>query len=218
MATTMALRKIIGAFMPAREPRRDLDAELARLEVEAAVPALDYRAALFGRAGDLCVKAGDNHRALQYYGRAIDGYLGVGYYDTALAMCKKVVSIAPQVVRARCTMAFLLLGEDLPYLRTRGVSQEAKNHLQEYVRAAKEAGRGEVAVQRLRMMADVTEVETVRELIGDLLFELGAPEEAAELHYALFEERANLATIDAEESKTQRQRWAEMMRIAIMDE
>ena len=36
---------------------------------------LDYRAAVFGRAGDLCVKAGETDRALTYYGKAIDGYL-----------------------------------------------------------------------------------------------------------------------------------------------
>ena len=97
----MPLKKLIKSLLPAKSVP-DLDAQLAALEAEAAVPAMDFRAALFGRAGDLCVKSGEDRRALHYYGRAIDGYLGCGYYDTALAMCKKVVSLNPNVVRTRC--------------------------------------------------------------------------------------------------------------------
>jgi hypothetical protein len=195
-----------------------LDAELAKLEEQATAPALDYRAAVFGRAGDLCVKAEETRRALTYYGKAIDGYLGAGYYDSAMAMCKKVISVQPSVVRAHCTLAFLLIGEDLPYLTSRGVSNAARDQLLEYVRAAKAAGSGPVAVQRLRMMTDVTEVEAVRRVIADLLFELGAADEAAEVHYALFEEAASLAPPDPDSSANQRKRWAEMLRVAIMDE
>jgi tetratricopeptide (TPR) repeat protein len=196
----------------------DLDAELARLELEATAPALDFRAAVLGRAGDLCVSAGDIPRALSYYGRAIDGYLGASYYDSAIALCEKVIELSPGVVRARCTMSFLLLGKDLPYLRARGISSRVRDNLHEYVAAALNAGRGPIAVQRLKMMADVTEIEEVRRLIGDLLFDLQAPDEAAELHYSLFEERADLAVHDPEASTNQRLRWAEMLRIAIMDE
>jgi hypothetical protein len=195
-----------------------LDEELARLELEAQAPALDFRAAVLGRAGDLCVAAGDTPRALSYYGRAIDGYIGASYYDSALALCEKVVGLSPGVVRTRCTMAFLLLGKDLPYLGTRGISSRVRENLNTYVDAALKAGRGPIAVQRLKMMADVTEIEEVRRLIGDLLFDLQAPDEAAELHYSLFEERADLAEHDPEASKNQRLRWAEMLRIAIMDE
>jgi hypothetical protein len=98
------------------------------------------------------------------------------------------------------------------------VSDRARQQLQDYVSAAKAADRSDVAIHRLKMMADVTEVETVRRLIADLLFELGASEEAADLHYTLFEEAASLAENDPEHSRTQRQRWAEMLRVAIMDE
>lgn len=222
--TTVRSRKkdpILKRFfrtLTGRNSAPDLEAELARLEEEANVPALDFRAAILGRAGDLCVQANDTARALSYYGRAIDGYLGAGYYDTALAMCEKVISLAPSVVRARCTMAFLLLAEDLPFMRSRGISKKVVDHLHDYVHAALDAGCAPIAVHRLKMMAEVTEIEEVRRLIGDLLFELQAPDDAAELHYSLFEEAAQLTEIDPEVSFNQRQRWAEMLRIAIMDE
>jgi tetratricopeptide (TPR) repeat protein len=211
------LKKLLDSFAPKKE-QATLDARLAAMEAEATGPALDYRAAIYGRMGDLCVAENDISRALACYGRAIDGYLGVGYFDSALALCEKVVGLSPGVVRTRCTMAFLLLAQDLPYLQTRGISQKARDSLREYANAAVAADRGAVAVHRLKMMADVTEIEEIRQLIGDLLFELGASEEAAELHYALFEERANLAENDPERARTQRLRWAEMLRIAIMDE
>lgn len=210
--------KTLFRSMSRGRAKADLDAQLARLEADATVPALDFRAAALGRAGDLCVDAGENSRALSYYGRAIDGYLGAGYYDTAIAMCEKVISLAPNVVRARCTMAFLLLSQDLTHLRSRGISKRVVDLLHDYVSAALTAGQGPIAVQRLKMMAEVTEIEEIRRLIGDLLFELQAPEEAAELHYSLFEEAANLAPVDEETSRNQRNRWAEMLRVAIMDE
>jgi tetratricopeptide (TPR) repeat protein len=211
-------RNLLKSLAQKKPAGPDLETQLARLEEEARAPALDFRAAVYGRAGDLCVEAGETQRAIVYFGRAIDGYLGAGYYDSALNLCRKVVDLSPDVVRARCTMAFLLLAQDLPYLRTRGISKEARDQLKEYAFAAVAAGRGPIATQRLKMMADVTEVEEIRQLIGDLLFELGAADEAAELHYSLFEERANLAEIDPERSQTQRLRWAEMLRMAIMDE
>ncbi len=212
------LRKLLNTFRrQSSAPPADLDAQLARLEEEANAPALDFRAAIFGRAGDLCVNAGEPDRALPYYGKAIDNYLGAGYYDSAMAMCQKVIAIAPHVVRAHCTLAFLMIGEDLPYLKARGVSDKAREQLQAYVRAAQAAGTENVAVQRLRMMAEVTEIEEVRRLIADLLFELGAPDDAAELHYALFEEAASIADSDPDHSRKQQDRWAEMLRKDIMD-
>lgn len=215
---TRLLEKLGGdtrAGRPIRS-RADLDAKLARLEAEANVPNADFRAAVLGRAGDLCHEAGDTARALSYYGGAVDGYLSAGYYDSALALCQKMISISPGVVRARCTMAFLLLGADLPFLKTRGVSEHVRDYLQEYANAARAAGCSEMAIQRLKMMASATDVEPVRQLIGDILFDLGASEEAAELHYSLFEERAILS--DAEEDPgRQRRRWAELLRVTIMD-
>ncbi len=210
------LTNLIQKFARNREP--SLAAELARLDEEATAPAPDFRAAVLGRAGDLCVNANEIPRALSYYGRAIDCYLTASYYDSAMALCEKVISLSPNVVRTRCTMAFLLLGEDLPFLSTRGISDRVRQNLKAYGEAAVKAGVGQLAIQRLKMMADVTEIEEVRQVIGDLLFDLGAADEAAELHYALFEERAQVVEVSPEISNDQRQRWAELLRMTIMDE
>lgn len=202
---------------PASHSRGDLEGKLALLETEANVPAADFRAAVLGRAGDLCLEAGETSRAVSYYGRAVDGYLTAGYYDSAMALCQKMITISPGIVRARCTMAFLLLGADLPFLKSRGVSERVREHLQGYANAARNAGNGDIAIQRLKMMAGVTDVETVRQLIGDILFDLGASDDAADLHYALFEERA-IPSEDEVDPNEQRRRWAELLRVTIMDQ
>ena len=217
---TRLIESLVGSDgRPSRAPRSptDLEGKIALLEAEADVPAADFRAAVLGRAGDLCLEARDIPRALSYYGRSVDGYLTAGYYDSAMALCQKMIEISPGIVRARCTMAFLLLGADLPFLKSRGVSERVREHLHGYASAARAAGNSDTAIQRLKMMASVTDVETIRQLIGDILFDLGASDDAADLHYSLFEERAILPEEEVD-STEQRRRWAELLRVTIMDQ
>ncbi|HUH12341.1 MAG TPA: hypothetical protein VMK65_04495, partial [Longimicrobiales bacterium] len=92
-------------------------------------------------------------------------YLGAGLYDPALAICRKIVQLTPEVVRARCTLAWLAL--------SRGLFQEARERVADYGHAAARAGRGRLARGHLRMMAEVAESEEVLEAVAEALLELG---------------------------------------------
>lgn len=200
----------------ARFQRSDAEQQLAQelrtLEEQAQGAAWDYRAHLYARAGDLCVSAGDRDRALAYYGQAIDAYLEFGYYDVAANVCRKVLEVAPDVVRTRCTLAFLSLGKGLLEHPFRAAIEDARGEIGEYVRAARRAGQESVAAQRLRMMAEATDSHEVRELIGESLLELGDPVAADEVFGAIHAERNQLRTPSPED---QRERWARVLRLSV---
>lgn len=210
--------KLWARFRGAPAAAPDLEAMLRNLEVQAESPALDFRAALYGRAGDLCWTHADPTRALQYWGRAVDAYLGVGYYDAAATLCRKIIDHVPGVVRTRCTLAFLLLGDGLPYLPQPRITGEAADELDRYVAAARASGAEEIAIRRLRMMSEVTGLPDVRRHIADLLFGLGDTDAAAELFYEQFEEQAQLVEASPNRAQEQRERWAEVLRVTIMGE
>ena len=98
-----------------RGKRRDagnpLEAELQELERQVTAASPGYETQFLNRAGNLCVEAHQPARALGYYGRAIDAYLESGRFGAAEVLCRKVLQIAPQAVRARCTLAWLTLGK-----------------------------------------------------------------------------------------------------------
>src|SRR5690606_16963117 len=90
-------------------PSQRLEQELGSLERQAAAASPGYETQFLNRAGNLCVEAGQPDRALGYYGRAIDAYLESGRYAAAEVLCGKLLRIAPDAVRVRCTLAWLAL-------------------------------------------------------------------------------------------------------------
>ena len=148
----------------ADEPPDDLDAEVRALEAKAERSAIAYRGRYFNRAGDLCAAAGEVDRALRLWGRAIDAYLQVARRRAAAATCRKAMNRVPGVVRARCTLAILCVGE--------GDTEAALRHVDDYVRAAQRADRCELAIRQLRLMARATEDPAIRRRIRELLDEL----------------------------------------------
>lgn len=121
-------------------------------------------ARLYNRSGDLNLAKGDREGALIRYGHAIDTYMQAGEYDSAIAVCRKVLRLMPHVVRARCTLAWLCIGK--------GFLEIAREQLEAYAKAAKAAGHAALAAQQLRLMARYAGQRKFRLFLADRLEEL----------------------------------------------
>lgn len=124
-------------------------------------------ARLWNRLGTLA-NAERDEDALKFLGRAIDAYLECGYFDAAAALCRRVIRLHPEVVRARCTLAFLSIGR-----RNLG---DAVQEITEYTMAAKRTETQPYAIPRLRLMAQATYDPSVLRCITTALGELGDAE------------------------------------------
>jgi hypothetical protein len=143
-----------------------LEPVLANMELRALkVSFPDERARIFNLAGDLCFDAGSRERALTYYGRAIDVHIGANEIDSAVSVCRKIVRLTPEVVRARCTLAWVALGQ--------GVILEAKQRIADYAHAASSAGQEKAASQQLRLMTEIAANEDVLQSLAEALLEIG---------------------------------------------
>ena len=196
-----------AAFFPLlrrSNPQAQLKRDLTSLERQARTAPADSKPRLYNRLGDLCVRAGETDRALRYYGHGIDAYLAIGHFDPAAALCRKMIQIAPGVVRARCTLAFLSLGK--------GMVGDATDHISDYVAAAKDSGQESLAITRLRMMARATDDHDIRLFLAEQLLKLGDTRGSTEIAGAVRMERVELRPVPHAE---QRERWAELLRIGI---
>lgn len=175
------------------------------LERQAKTASPGYETQFLNRAGNLCVEAGQPQRALGYFGRAIDAYLESGRFSAAEVLCRKVLRIAPDAVRARCTLAWLAIGK--------GFRTETEEELAAYVNAAQKARQEPLATKQLGLMADAAPRMELRERIADHLLELGAGEDADRVYGAVFAERNGLRPPSlADEGKL----WAKLLRAALM--
>ena len=125
----------------------------------------EQRARLMNIAGDLCYEQGQRERGLLYFDAAIDLYLAAGHFAASAAICDKLVNANPQIVRARCTLAWLAIA--------RGLDDEALRRVEEYGEAALRLERPTVAQRQLRAMAEETDSEGVLEGIAHALLKLG---------------------------------------------
>jgi tetratricopeptide (TPR) repeat protein len=137
----------------------------------------DMKARIYNLMGDLCFDAGERDQCLEYYGTAIDHYITGQRFDSAAAVCRKVVRIAPHVVRARCTLAWIAIGK--------GLFSEAQREVTEYATAAERAGREELAREHLRRMAQGSDSE-LRQALAETLLNLGDDEGADRLFRTVF--------------------------------
>ena len=130
-----------------RSRARELDVvrQLRDLEARARGASVAFRPHYLVRAAQLAAAADRKDQALTLYGRAIDGYLEAGRARAAEALCRKVLSAYPQVVRARRTLALLALG--------RGDYEEADRLIHEYAEAARKHGDSAALIGSLRLMA-----------------------------------------------------------------
>jgi tetratricopeptide (TPR) repeat protein len=138
----------------------------------------DQRARILNLAGDLCFDAGERERALGYYGRAIDVNVAHHEYSAAVAICQKIVRLTPEVVRARCTLAWMAIA--------RGLIHEAQTRVEDYKVAADHAGQARLARAHLLMMAEVIDNRDLLVTIAEALIELGDSENADRVYGAAF--------------------------------
>jgi hypothetical protein len=149
--------------------------ETLERQAESAEPGTD--AHLLNRAGDLCLAAGDKRRALAFYGRAIDANLRARRFDAAVGLCHKLLRVAPDAVRTRCTLSWLALGRgDLP---------EIVQEVGEYVNAAVATGEQARAAHHLVRMAAASNDGRIHELLAAHLERLGRLDAAADVRRAV---------------------------------
>src|SRR5687768_1879685 len=170
------------AYARNRSHNRQLEAELAALETRAEdvrVPGAD--APFYNAAGDLCVVARDDLRALEYFGKAVDSYLNAERWEAAAAMCRKILRTDPNAVRARCTLSWLAIGK--------GFDAEAQTQVSDYAVAAYQAGYENLAANQLRRMGEVVASPPVRETVAEQLLSLGADRAADHLFGTVYREK-----------------------------
>ncbi|MGD8869840.1 MAG: hypothetical protein PVI01_19625 [Gemmatimonadales bacterium] len=164
------LRKLFGgseerpdrghsAGIMASEDLDRIEGELARLGRGADT------SRLLNRAGDLYLARGDRQKALKRYGDAIDAFLQSGEYDSAMAVCRKIIRVVPEVIRTRRTLAWLCLGK--------GFFEIAREHIDAYVVASIEAGLEPLALQQLMLMAQFVDRDDFRHFLADRISQLG---------------------------------------------
>ncbi len=139
--------------------------DLERIEAELAKAPGRHAARLQNRAGDLYLVKGERTTALRHYGEAIDAYLQSGEYDNAMAVCRKIIRVVPEVIRTRRTLAWLCLGK--------GFLEIAREHVDAYIDASRDAGLESLAVQQLHLMAQYVDRADFREFLAQKLDDLG---------------------------------------------
>jgi tetratricopeptide (TPR) repeat protein len=148
--------------------------DIERIEQELERVSHHYEAArLLNRAGDLYLNRSDRQSALKKYGDAIDAYLQSSEYDNAMAVCRKIIRVVPEVIRTRRTLAWLCLGK--------GFLEIAREHIDAYTAASIEAELEPLAVQHLQLMAQYVDRPDFREFLAEKLAELGATEAAGKV-------------------------------------
>lgn len=187
---------------------RDSDRLDALINLDAVLPAMerraenlvlpDERARILNLAGDLCFDAGQRERALRYYDRSIDTYLSAGLYAAAVAVCQKVVRLTPEVIRARCTLAWMAIA--------RGMLDEARDRIRDYADAATRMSDARLAWGHLRMMAEVCESHEVLETVAEALMTLGDVKGADRVYGAAYGRQ-----LDRKLPEEPTQRWSVVM-------
>jgi len=196
-----ASRSRTGSTLPPQ-----LERELQSLERQAEEASPGYETQFLNRAANLCTESGHTDRALSYYGRAIDAYLESGRFSAAEVICRKILKLAPDTSRARCTLAWLSIGK--------GHRTGTDENVSAYVGAARAAGDDALASKQIRMMADAALSRELREHLAECLLELGDIEGADAVYGTVLAEANGLKSPPLED---QAKLWGKMLRGALMN-
>jgi hypothetical protein len=193
---------------PSKIRPSQLRPRLDALEKRAQSQDRHIQARLFNQAAEICQQAGDLGGAKVYSGRAIDAYLEAGLFGAAAAMCRKLIRLAPDVIRARATLAVLYLGKKL-------VEDSAfeVDLVEDYIRAARQEGDEKLLIHRLRVMAHATANQELRVLIAQRLLELGDGEVGRRILHRIYREINGL--VDPPQLDPSEQ-WERLQRAALM--
>lgn len=161
----------------APDPEQRLEAALRTVveQLPSATPV--QRAFLLKRAGDVCVGMGEPRRALGWYGRAVDQHLELREVEQAATLCRLIIYVQPDAVRARCTLTWIAIGTER--------HPEAGEQLGAYLDAARQAGQAEMAAQQLGWMFGVASSPNLRRQIVAGMRALGEEERADAMAEAL---------------------------------
>jgi tetratricopeptide (TPR) repeat protein len=134
--------------------------------------------ALWNRVGDLHLKTGETDRAVEAYERAVGGYADSGYFNNAIALCRKILRLVPGR-----TAVYLRLGQ---ISAAAGFLPDARQNFLEYAERMRRAGKLDASFEALKEFADLSPEDTeVRRLLADQLLSHGRREEAVEQLRAL---------------------------------
>jgi hypothetical protein len=131
----------------------------------AAATSPSAKARMYNLAGDLCIDANQPERAMSYFEQAVHIHLAADQYDNAIVICKKLVDLTPQTVRAHYMPTWLTT--------TRGLIHEAHNRVQAYVDAAEDAGLSKLARRHLMGLTEISNAGGVLDAIAENLDRVG---------------------------------------------
>lgn len=148
----------------------DLEKKLERLERESEKSGPGFQWGPLNRAGDLCLRAGEQERALEYYGRTIDTLLADEQREAARGVANKIIRVHPSALRTLCTLTWLDLAAR--HMAT------ALLHLRDYVEGARKEGREDITAEQILEMARLFPDDEFLGAAADALDRLDYPEKA----------------------------------------
>lgn len=184
---------------------QQLKRQLHLLERRGKSAPVRLRLKLLNRAAELCAVAGERAGAAVYYGRAIDALLDMGEYDRAAILCRRLIRVFPEVVRAHATLAVIAIGKNL--------TADAERHLEDYVGAAIWAERESLTRARLRAIAEAADDEPMRSTIAHHLWQLGDHTGSKKI---LYPELVGTAPDGSAPPLDQEERWQRLITVARM--
>src|SRR6185369_14677359 len=101
-------------------------------------------------------------------------------WESAAAMCRKILRAAPSSERARCTLSWLAIGK--------GFVADAQTQVTDYAETAYREGREFLAANQICRMGELTPSALLRITMAEQLLSLGADRAADHLFGVVFRE------------------------------
>ncbi len=146
----------------------ELYKQAIRLEEDSGATSVDF--GLYNRVGDLYLRQGDTATAVDYYETAVDSYAGHDLHTSAIALCNKILRIAPGR-----TAVYRKLG--LLHAQA-GLIAEARSNFLEYAGRTQESGQLSEALEALQEFVDIVEDDEIRCTFAEELVQRGLAAEA----------------------------------------
>ena len=125
---------------------------------------------IYNRIGDLYLRQGDTSAAVQFYEEAADRYAAHGLHTSAIALCNKVLRIAPDRHEVYGRLARLHAAT--------GLLAEARSAFLRFAVRVREEGRLSEALEAVQELVSLTGDEDLRTAFADQLAEAGLEAQA----------------------------------------
>lgn len=157
----------------------DLYLEALRISEESGDISLDL--SLYNRIGDLYRRGGNTDEAVSFYRKAVEQYAEQGLHTGAVALCNKILRLAPDQVDT-----YRILGR---LHASSGLAAEARNAFGEYVERMEERGdRAAAQDGRLELARRVEDVELLSDVVEEMVAE-GREEDARSAVRGIWQEQ-----------------------------